>query len=110
PLGGAAARGYRDVPEPRIAFGKKLRGRATACMDLSDGLSIDLKRLCEASGVGVRLDTVPVAVGATEDQALHGGEDYELLYTGPEGLPGIRIGDIVPSGFPLEVRGWDHFA
>lgn len=109
-LGLAAARGYRDLPEPRISLGKMLRGRATACMDLSDGLSIDLKRLCEASGVGVRISHVPVADGATEDQALQGGEDYELLYTGPEGLPGIRIGDIIPSGFPLEVRGWDHFA
>lgn len=110
PLGLAAARGYRDVPEPRIAMGKKLRGRATACMDLSDGLSIDLHRMCVASGVGAALGTVPVAKGATEEQALHGGEDYELLYTGPAGLPGIRIGDIILSGFPAEVRGWDHFA
>ncbi len=109
-LGGNAARGYRDIPQPRIAFGKKLRGRATACMDISDGLSIDLHRLCEASHVGARIDQLPVADGATAEQALHGGEDYELLYTGPAGIPGISIGTVTESGFPFEVKGWDHFA
>lgn len=117
-LGRAAARRYRDVPEPRIALGKKLRGRATACMDVSDGLSIDLYRMCMASGVGAFLQSVPAAVGATEEQALQGGEDYELLFTGPAGLPGVRIGVVNDGpaglvtlhGFPLAPEGWDHFA
>lgn len=117
PLGRAAARGYRTMPEPRLAFGRKLRRRATACMDISDGLAIDLYRLCMSSGVGAFLHHIPVAEGATTEHALHGGEDYELLYTGRD-LPGIRIGSINDGpagylsldGYPLEPRGWDHFA
>jgi thiamine-monophosphate kinase len=116
PLGGNAASGYRRMPEPKLVEGRKLRGRATACMDVSDGLSIDLYRLCMASKVGAFLHRVPAASGASEQQALHGGEDYELLYTGSD-LPGIAIGTINEDppglvsfrGFPLAPLGWDHF-
>ena len=52
---------------------------ATAMMDISDGLGLDLHRLADASGVGFVLDDVPVADGATLEEALGGGEDYELL-------------------------------
>jgi thiamine-monophosphate kinase len=52
---------------------------ARAMIDVSDGLALDLHRLADASGVGFRLESVPVAPGATEDEALGGGEDYELL-------------------------------
>jgi thiamine-monophosphate kinase len=78
-----------------------------------------LYRMCEASGVSARLEHVPVATGATLEQALHGGEDYELLYTGPAGLPGIMIGCAVgldPAALimfrdePLLPKGYDHFA
>src|SRR5262249_47711079 len=105
---------------PRLSLGKRLLGRATACMDLSDGLALDLHRLCLASGVTANLDRVPVIRGATLDRALHGGEDYELLFTLPPNalaLPGThRIGSIV-TGKPGEVwlnserlppRGYDH--
>ncbi len=118
-LGRSAARGYRLRPVPRLELGRSLRGRASACMDLSDALSIDLYRMCEASGVSARLTDVPVASGATLEQALHGGEDYELLYTGPAGLPGIVIGRVTsldPAALitfrdcPLLPRGHDHFA
>ena len=56
---------------------------ATAMIDVSDGLGLDLSRVCEASGVGVRLQLadVPVAPAATLHEALSGGEDYELLAT-----------------------------
>ena len=67
--------------QPRLALGRALRGRATSCMDLSDGLSLDLHRLCLASGVAAVVDRVPIVRGATLDRALHGGEDYELLFT-----------------------------
>ncbi len=50
-----------------------------AMMDLSDGLGLDLHRLADASGVGFALDDVPVAEGATLEEAISGGEDYELL-------------------------------
>jgi len=48
-------------------------------MDLSDGLGLDLNRLADASRVGFELTTIPIAPGATEREALSGGEDYELL-------------------------------
>jgi thiamine-monophosphate kinase len=116
-LGENAACGYRKLPVPRLAFGRKLRGRATACMDISDGLSIDLYRLCMASETGAFLHKVPAAKGATEEQALHGGEDYELLYTGRD-LPGIAIGVmndgpaglVLFGGYPMAPEGWDHFS
>ena len=71
-------------PEPRLAgLGRFLRHRlhATAAMDLSDGLSIDLHRMCLASGLQAEIGRPPVYPRATLDQALHGGEDYELLFT-----------------------------
>jgi thiamine-monophosphate kinase len=116
-------------PEPRLALGRFLRRkvRATAAMDLSDGLSLDLHRLCLASGAAAELDgPLPVFGAATLEQALHGGEDYELLFTaGPgarvpkqfEGLPLTPIGRIAKgsagsvryAGRPLAPRGYDHF-
>ncbi len=107
--------------QPRLALGRQLRGVATACMDLSDGLSLDLHRLCKASGVSALIDRVPIATGSTEDRALHGGEDYELLFTVPANKAAprgtIRIGTITRGSpgavlykeAPLEPRGYDHF-
>ena len=59
------------------------RGLATAAIDLSDGLSTDLAHLCEESGLAAEIEaeSVPVDARATLEQALHGGEDYELLFT-----------------------------
>ena len=48
-------------------------------IDVSDGLALDLHRLADASGVGFALDAIPVAEGATLEEALGGGEDYELI-------------------------------
>ena len=106
-------------PEPRLEFGRLLRGRATAAIDLSDGLSLDLHRLCLASGVAAALDeAIPFFPGATLEQALHGGEDYELLFTAPAGVEGaVRIGAIRKGrhgrvyfqGKPLAPLGYDHF-
>jgi thiamine-monophosphate kinase len=113
PLGAAAARDYHvpPVPKPQLELGQRLRGRATACMDISDGLSTDLLRLCIASGIAAHIEHVPAAEGATAEQALHGGDDYELLYTGPPGLEGIEIGYVLegPPRTNVEPRGWDHF-
>ena len=107
--------------QPRLALGRSLRGLATSCIDLSDGLSLDLHRLCAASGVAAEIDRVPVTRGSTEERALHGGEDYELLFTLPEGKKAPRgvtlIGRVVRGvagqvhfqGRPLEPRGYDHF-
>jgi thiamine-monophosphate kinase len=78
-------------PEPRLRLGSWLakNGLATAMMDLSDGLSTDLARLCAASRVGARIETsrLPLASANRGQQrdalnlALHGGDDYELLFT-----------------------------
>jgi thiamine-monophosphate kinase len=79
--------------EPRLELGKALRGRASAAMDVSDGLLGDLRKLCASSGVGARLDldALPVSEAlssrhtreASERFVLGGGDDYELLFTVP---------------------------
>ena len=125
-------------PAPRLRLGHWLAAQrlATAAMDLSDGLSTDLPRLCAASGVGARieLDCLPVGRGVEPSEArllaLHGGDDYELLFSVrktkvmriPRSLAGLkltRIGEItrekqmvvVENGQTqrLEPGGWDPF-
>jgi thiamine-monophosphate kinase len=75
-------------------------GLAGQCIDLSDGLSTDLRHLCEASDCGAEIweSALPIAPGATLEQALHGGEDYELLFTAqewkervPEEIAGVKV-------------------
>ena len=115
-------------PEPRLALGRFLREKigASAAIDISDGLSLDLQRLCLASGLAADIVEPPCFAGASLEQSLHGGEEYELLFTVPAGtkvpphlnqLPLTRIGNMVP-GSPGEVRlkgavlpslGYDHF-
>ena len=114
-------------PTPRLALGRFLRGKATACMDLSDGLSIDLKRLCMESQVAADLNNyLPEFPKATLEDVLHGGEDYELLFTTrpyrklPQSHHGVEIsrigvivdgppGRITNRGKELEALGYDHF-
>ncbi len=126
-------------PTPRVGeAGVLARFGATAMIDVSDGLALDLSRLCAASGVGalVRLADVPIGPGASLDDALGGGEDYELIATLPDattaeaagqeldeafGVPLAEIGVIVDEPglvavdaaggqTPLAAAGWDHFA
>ncbi len=79
PVEVALAAAYRR-PVARLAEGEAARrAGASAMIDVSDGLALDLHRLADASGVGFILDSVPVAEGATPDDALGGGEDYELV-------------------------------
>jgi thiamine-monophosphate kinase len=117
-------------PVARLAEGDVARQRgARAMIDVSDGLALDLHRLADASGVGFSLEDVPVAAGATFEEALGGGEDYELLVAVGEadvdalddafdaaGLrEPIRLGRIVEDPelrvlgtSPLERLGWQH--
>jgi thiamine-monophosphate kinase len=94
-------------PEPRLALGQWLvkKGLATSMMDLSDGLSSDLSRLCAASAVGARVEKVKIPQLQTIDLALqyghnpmqlalHGGDDYELLFTVPP-----RKARLLPKSF-----------
>ena len=99
PVGGAAAglrmlRARPDAsgpavdahrrPRPRLAEGRVARlAGATAMIDVSDGLLADVGRLAAASGVGFRLDDVPAAPGAALEEALAGGDDYELVFAVP---------------------------
>jgi thiamine-monophosphate kinase len=108
-------------PKPRIDIGLRIRDMATAAMDLTDGLALDLHRLATASGLACELDRIPIVRGSTLEQALHGGEDYELLFTIPAGLRtptgSRRIGTMVKGspgeirlgGRRIAVRGYDHF-
>ena len=82
-------RRYR-VPEPRLALGVALRGVATACQDVSDGLVQDLGHIARRSGVAVTIaaDAVPLSAAARDGPdarvlALTGGDDYELVFTAP---------------------------
>jgi thiamine-monophosphate kinase len=124
-------------PQARVAVGQWLgrRGVASAMIDLSDGLSTDLDHICQESRVGAEIEAEslpraefglgkkPVAL----EFALHGGDDYELLFTSnasiPKkvaGVPVTRIGRITRSGGMrlltangksqrLKSEGWEHF-
>ena len=94
-------------PDPRLALAQWLskKGLATAMMDLSDGLSSDLPRLCAASAVGAVLESAKIPQVQTRDLALkpgrdplqlalHGGDDYELLFTVPP-----RKAKLLPKSF-----------
>jgi thiamine-monophosphate kinase len=73
-------------PRARLAEGVAARCAGTSAMiDVSDGLLLDLARLADASAVGFALEEVPVCPGATLDDALGGGDDYELVMAHPDG-------------------------
>ncbi|NNN01383.1 MAG: thiamine-phosphate kinase [Acidimicrobiaceae bacterium] len=115
-------------PWPRLREGMAARGaRVHAMMDLSDGLGLDLHRLADASGVGFELGEIPVAHGASQQEAIGGGEDYELLMVTnvpgrlrmmfhDRGLnPPISIGVVVADptvrtllGETFDRSGWQH--
>jgi thiamine-monophosphate kinase len=123
-------------PEPRIAVGQVLREKklASAMIDISDGLSTDLSHICEESGVGAEIDAdaLPLAArfgGRALELALHGGDEYELLFTAhakqliPKAIVGVKItqiGEVVrskqmkllqPDGSSASLvpSGWQHF-
>jgi thiamine-monophosphate kinase len=125
--GEALTRAHRR-PVARLGEGETARGAgATAMIDISDGLLADLGHIADASGVGYRLDEVPVAPGATLEEALGGGEDYELVVAtaDPEHLAaafaasGLRAPILIGSciadrsqrtvaGEPAPSLGWQH--
>jgi thiamine-monophosphate kinase len=128
-LAGTLAAAYRR-PVARVSDGEVARlAGAGAMIDVSDGLALDLHRLADASDVGFALETVPVAEGATLEEALGGGEDYELVVVIGPGLvegyeercaqaglrPPWRLGRVTedPEQRTLEGRelahlGWQH--
>ena len=76
------------------------RSGVRAMIDVSDGLALDLHRLADASGVGFRIDSVPVAEGATLEEALGGGEDYELVLVGDDEVSDHLCDEFVAAGAP----------
>lgn len=99
-------------PMARMAEGIDLAPLATAMMDVSDGLLLDAFRMAEASEVSIAIDSskVPVADGGRRDECLRWGDDYELLFTMPDGtyppVPATCIGAVEPRGFaPLFLDG-----
>lgn len=129
-----AARRRFAAPVARIAEAAWLAAHgATSCIDLSDGLGADAAHLAAAGGTRVVIDAdrVPCFEGATPDDALAGGEDYELLCTGPHALDAAAFADVFhttltrigavetgPTGVVLRrggtavplPGGFDHFA
>ncbi len=110
----AALQRRLDVPEPRVALGERLRGVATAAIDVSDGLVGDLAHILTASGVGadIELARVPVAPALAERlagderplalaSALAGGDDYELCFTAPAAARARLAGIAVELGLAL---------
>ncbi len=128
-----------DRPTPRIALGRSLRGIATSCIDISDGLCADVRHIMERSHLGADIDTslLPLssellafkAEEAARALALNGGDDYELCFTVPEqkepellrlaatfDVPITRIGEVNNEvgvlridGKPVPGSGYDHF-
>jgi len=129
-----------QLPAPRVELGRALRGIATACIDVSDGLAGDLAKLCAASGVGAEVESreLPFSAGlcsvagpeARLRFALGGGDDYELLFAAPPahrtGLAALDAGVVLRrigvvsetagiridgAAFEREAgHGFDHFA
>jgi thiamine-monophosphate kinase len=101
-----ADRAALDFPVPRLRLGRQLRGLATSCIDVSDGLLADLGHILDASGVGAELAlrNLPcppgmVAMPETDRWSLQlsGGDDYELCFTLPADL-GVRLPELSQTG------------
>jgi thiamine-monophosphate kinase len=121
------SRAYRR-PMARLEAGQTARlAGASAAIDVSDGLASDLRHLGLSSGVGIALDQVPVAEGASLSEAFGGGEDYELILAtlDPDRLVEAfrsadlpvpiaigrchgRAGEYTYQGQPLPLEGWRH--
>ena len=114
------ARYYK--PQARLDAGVQLRDYASSAIDVSDGLLQDLQHLSSKSGVAIEIDSavLPIAAGARLEEALRGGDDYELCFTAvadvPElSIPVTRIGAVVAGegvwldGSLVAADGFQHF-
>jgi thiamine-monophosphate kinase len=135
PVGADYSRHFRPVPRVGLGEWLRQRGLASAMIDLSDGLSTDLEHICQESHVGAEIEAeaIPRAqIGKSRkpvalDLALHGGDDYELLFTSAGAVPsevggvrvtrigritqsaGIKLIDADGESRRLKAGGWEHF-
>jgi thiamine-monophosphate kinase len=126
---------WHSLPQARVAVGRWLRrrGMASAMIDLSDGLSTDLDHICQESHVGAEIEAeaIPRALVGKEpvalELALHGGDDYELLFMSAAAVPskiagvrvtrigrttrsaGMRLSGADGKARTLKAGGWEHF-
>jgi len=125
PLGAAAValRERRALRlEPRIDEGRRVNALGLACGDVSDGLVRELEKFSAMAGIGFILEAadVPLAPGASIDEALASGEEAELVCVGPEDVvrkAGLHVvgrttveAEVLVVGSELETTGYDHFA
>ena len=129
------ARHFHPTARVEVGLWLRRRGLASAMIDVSDGLSTDLEHVCQESGVGAVVEAAAIpraqvgrpAKAVALELALHGGEDYELLFTSEKkipakiaGVPVTRIGRITRergsvfiqedrARSRLVARGWEHF-
>jgi len=95
-------------PQPRVVQGLLLRGRASACIDISDGLVADLAHVCAASGAGAEIDVECLPASSAllsvfdeserRDCQLSGGDDYELCFTAGSAAAPTLLADLARSG------------
>lgn len=104
-LGEGPCQDWLKRPRPSVAAGAAARaGGATAMLDISDGLVGDLVHLADASGVGFALVGVPVAEGASRDEACFGGDEYALVFAARPGVDGSVTAAFLAAGLPPPVR------
>ena len=136
PLGVESSRHFRPLARVRVGQWLRQHKIPSAMIDISDGLSTDLEHICQESGVGVEIEAEAIpraragrggAQSVALDFVLHGGDDYELLFTSSkrvpatvEGIPitcigqatrrkGMRLIDADGRNEVLEAQGWEHF-
>jgi thiamine-monophosphate kinase len=135
PVGAGYSRHFSPLARVAVGLWLRRRGLASAMIDLSDGLSTDLEHICEESHVGAEIEAeaIPrVRVGPGKKRvalelALHGGDDYELLFTSAVAVPsvvagvrvtqigrttqsaGMRLVGVDGKRRPLKAGGWEHF-
>lgn len=98
-------------PQPQLALGQALRGRATAALDISDGLLADCGHIALASKVGIEVERSRLPLSKAllaflgqsdaEQAALSGGDDYVLAFT----LPPAELSSLLADGWPIHVLG-----
>ena len=116
----AQARQRLEQPTPRVALGLALRGIATSCLDISDGLLGDLNHILEASQVGARIDAnitrgllrarrhpmmAALAMSRIDACTLAGGDDYELCFTAPSDAQSAVREAAAQAGVPVTCIG-----